>query len=76
MEAQKIVGTLIGVTIIGIGGVWIYRMVQGERRREVMFNYMMERRNMNDPSTRIGGARGYQPVSGVVKNPDTVSSGT
>lgn len=65
METGKIIGGMIGLTIIGIGAVWIYRNVKEEERREIIFQNMLTSRRVNDPETRAGGVRGIQNTNGV-----------
>jgi hypothetical protein len=60
IDAGKIIGGMIGLTIIGVGGVWIYRSVKDEERRELLFQSMLAKRTNNDPETRAGGPRGIQ----------------
>lgn len=60
METGKIIGMMIGLTAIGVGGVWIYRNIKEEDRRELMFQKMLTKKIVNDPETRAGGPRGIQ----------------
>jgi len=75
MDTGKIIGGMIGVTIIGIGAVWIYRNVKEEERREMMFQKMLTRRRVNDPETRAGGPRGIQNTNGVKATDSTQDTG-
>jgi len=60
IDAGKIIGGMVGLTIIGVGGVWIYRNIKAEERREMLFQAMLTKKTNNDPETRAGGPRGIQ----------------
>lgn len=49
MKANMVLGALVSLTIVGVGGVWIYGHFKDMELRERMFTAHMERRRRSEP---------------------------